>query len=348
MKTGLTLQQMAAELERQQNAKRDFIADTRELRMTADAQHVTLPNIGEFGIRDHAHGQMAQHAGVPKPYYDRLRADHPDLLAMNLNTLFDREPSRRMMRMLDEQLRAFMSDRYRPLDNYDLGMAVLPRLMEFPDIEMASSQLTERRFYMKFVFPRLEAEIKVGDVVQMGVEISNSEVGAGSLRVSPLILRLACLNGMTVNEYGQRKYHVGKRAEEMDSAYELYSDDTRRKDDAAFFAKVNDTIAGVLRRDVFERIVGKLRDATEQRIEGRPEKVVEVTVKRLGLAAGQSDNILRHLIDGGDLSRYGMVQAITRASQDVEDYDDATSMEAAGGRIIELSRSEWTDLAKAA
>jgi len=57
---------------------------------------------------------------------------------------------------------------------------------------------------------------------------------------------------------------------------------------------------------------------------------------------------MRQLIAEGDLSAYGLVNAVTHYSDDVEDYDRATESEALGGKLIELSSSEWEELAEAA
>jgi hypothetical protein len=58
--------------------------------------------------------------------------------------------------------------------------------------------------------------------------------------------------------------------------------------------------------------------------------------------------VLRDLIEGGELSGYGLVNAVTHYSQQVEDYDRATELEALGGRLIELPVGEWISLAQAA
>jgi hypothetical protein len=57
--------------------------------------------------------------------------------------------------------------------------------------------------------------------------------------------------------------------------------------------------------------------------------------------------VLRHLISEGDLSGYGLVNAVPHYSHEVEDYDRATEFEALGGKLIELPASEWKDLAEA-
>ena len=38
---------------------------------------------------------------------------------------------------------------------------------------------------------------------------------------------------------------------------------------------------------------------------------------------------------GNDLSHYGLVNAVTRASQDIEDYNRATELERIGGVLLE-------------
>ncbi|WP_298435735.1 hypothetical protein [Ottowia sp.] len=77
-------------------------------------------------------------------------------------------------------------------------------------------------------------------------------------------------------------------------------------------------------------------------------KTVEVLRQRYTLTEEEGDGVLNHLIRGGDLTGYGLVNAVTRYSQDVGDYDRATEFEALGGKLIELSSREWKGLAEAA
>ena len=61
----------------------------------------------------------------------------------------------------------------------------------------------------------------------------------GALVVEPFIYRLQCLNGMTVPDRKLRKYHVGRVADE-EGLLSVFSDETLRADDHAFFLKVGD------------------------------------------------------------------------------------------------------------
>jgi hypothetical protein len=210
---------------------------------------------------------------------------------------------------------------------------------------IASAEITDSKLYLKVVNKRLELEVKKGDVVQAGFVISNSEIGNGAVRVEPLIYRLVCLNGMIAQDYSQKRYHVGRTAASEKDAYELFADDTLKADDEAFLLKVRDTVRAAVDITQFTKIVDRMRDATEQRIEGNPVKAVEVTSKTFGLSQGENSSILTHLIQGGDLTAYGMLNAITRTAQDVESYDRATELETVGSKVLSLSQSTWKEIA---
>lgn len=352
MKTGKTLQELAIELERQNNEKRDFILDTRSLRMAPDGDNTNKIGldiikqkggetfIDRLGINDIAHRQIGNHLQIPAKYYDRMLTDYPELLAANVNAWFNKQPARRMVRTLDGRARAFLSDRYRRIDNYEIAMAVLPIIAEMRDARVESCELTESRMYIKVVNPRIEAEVTPGDVVQAGIVISNSEVGHGAVSIWPLIYRLVCKNGMIAEDHGQRRYHVG-RMNETDDMYELYRDETLKADDRAFLMKVQDIVRTAVDQVKFNRIVERMREATGVKITGDIHEVVELTANRFGLQNGERSSVLAHLCAGGDLSLFGLSSAITRASQDVEDYDRATELERIGWDVLTMDRRDW-------
>ena len=342
MKTGRTLQDLAIELDRQAAAKRDYIVNTSRCGFTDMAEYFTLypedaapVNYGMTGLFER---QLGAALGIPAKYYDKMRTEHPELLAFNINAWFDKTPAKHTVRTLDGRARAFLSDRYRRIDNYAIAQATLPIIGEMPDASVESCEVTGNRMYIKIVNPRLTAEVQKGDIVQAGIVISNSEVGLGSVSVMPLLFRLVCLNGMIVQDYGQRKYHVGRENEE---AWELYSDDTLQADDAAFMLKLADIVRTAVDEVRFSVVVDKLRDAAGTRITGHVPEVVELTARQYGMNKDEETGILRHLIAGGDLSLYGLSNAITRASQDVADYDRATAMEALGWDIATMPGETW-------
>lgn len=346
MKTGKTLSELATELERQVNLKKDYLADTRSLTMTNTGDSLQLQNNGTVKITNLCHDQISARIGIPKKYYEKMITESPELLATNVNHWFQKNPERRMIRTLDGKARAFLSDRYRPLDNFDLAKAVLPKLIKDTGCSVESAEITETRMYIKAITSRITAEVVPGDMVQAGLVVSNSEVGCGSVKVEPIIFRLVCRNGMIAPDYSLKKYHVGRGQGDMElSTSECFRDETRLADDRAFWMKVSDVVDFTFNKSMFSRIVDSLRKATHQKIEISPIKAIEEVKKRFLFTDNEGDMMLRHLIEGRDLSMYGMSNAVTRTSQDIDDYDRATDLERIGGEIIELSQRDWSLIA---
>ena len=347
MKTGKTLTELATEIQRQAELKKDFVAPTTALQLRSNGHsELSIEGMTEsFTVTPLAHSQIATHTGIPQKYYDRLQQNHPALLDTNVNTLFKETTNRRMVRTMEGQARAFLSDRYRRLDNFDMATAVLPQIIDM-NLRVESCDITDKKLYLKVVSPRLEMEVKVGDPVQAGLVISNSEVGLGAVKVEPLIFRLVCTNGMIIADYAQRTNHVG-RAADSEESYELYRDETLEADDKAFWKKVCDTVRGALSEEGFAKIVNRLREATEQKITAHPVKAVEQLANRFRLNQGEQTNVLQHLIEGASLSAYGLMNAVTRTAQDAASYDRATEMEAMGGAILQLAPSKWKVIAEA-
>ena len=113
-------------------------------------------------------------------------------------------------------------------------------------------------------------------------------------------------------------------------------------------SQVRDVVRSALSEDTFRQIAMKMQKTMGIELKASPVKTVEVLRQRYTLSEEEGDGVLNHLIKGGDLSGYGLVNAVTRYSQDVEDYDRATEFEALGGKLIELSGREWKGLAEAA
>lgn len=342
MKQGKTLNELAKELERQRLARKDFIADTAGLEVVTDSNGVTKVMMGftdisgEFVISDIAHQQIATRLQIPFRYYQKMRLEYPELLDKNINSWFARTNEKRMLRTLDNRLRAFLSDRYRRLDNLELAEAVLPILNEIKGLEIISSEITETHMYIKVINKKLKAEVGENDIVQAGMVISNSEVGLGSLKVEPLVYRLVCKNGLIVKDYTQKKYHVGKQVDSEESAYEIYRDETLAADDKAFFMKVQDTVRCAVDETKFLLSVNKLIAVKSEHTGDNPIKTVELLADKYILNQNERGSILRHFIMGGDDSRFGLVNAVTRASQDIEDYNRATELERLGGELLSL------------
>lgn len=347
MKTGISLQALAAKIEAQRDLKHDLIVPTNKSQIIVDGDQKILLNVagqGSFPILPLAHRQIAAHTGIPAQYYDRMQTEQPTLLAHNVGTWFDAKPSNRMVRTLGGDMRAFLSDRYQRIENEEIAEAALPVLAELPGVKIVSCEVTERRLYIHAVVPTVTGEVKRGDVVEAGVIISNSEVGLGSVSVAGMIWRLICLNGMKTSD-AYRRNHVGRKVEDNEA---LWADDTRKADDRAVLLKVRDMVRAAVDETNFRVQLSKLQGLTEGKIVGNPERAIEVLARKVGATDGERGGILRSLIEGGDLSRWGIVNAITHQAHGVESYDRAVEFESMGGRLVDLPVTEWKEILEAA
>lgn len=344
MKTGRSLVDIAKELERQKESKKDYVVATKAMKMGHAAKYINLGPNKVLSITPLAHKQLGTKLNIPSKYYELMRTQMAHLLAINVNHWLFQQNESRLVRTIDGKMRAFLSKRYRCLDNFDLSDAVLPTILEANCI-IRSCEVTENKFYIKATTNRIQAEVVTGDVVEAGICISNSEVGLGRISVEPLIYRLVCDNGMIARDYGIKRNHVGRNVNSDDAISEYYRDDTLKADDKAFWMKIQDTVKAVLsNRKLFDVIVDKLHAATCRPLEGDPIQVVENVSRRFNYGSEVQSSILSHLIAGGTLSQYGLSNAVTAASQDVTDYDKCTDMEHHGHDIIELTKSQWNVL----
>ena len=332
MKQGLkSIENLYEELICQREMRKDLIADTKSLTAnTEQGKTVITVNTGtdllDYQVTEIAHRQIAERLNIPFKYYERMRTDFPMLLDANINGWLKLKSEKRMLRTLDGNLRAFLSNRYRRLDNLELVDHILPVIAQMKNCTIASCDITETHLYLKVINKSMKAEITKGDIVQAGFVVSNSEIGLGALKVEPLVYRLVCKNGM-----------IRRNVEDTDNAYELYSDETLEADDKAYFMKVQDIVSAAVDETKFLLTVDKMRQAKTISTGNNPVETVEVLGDKYILNKVERASVLRHFIMDNDFSQFGLVNAVTRASQDVDNYNRATELERIGGTILEDS-----------
>ena len=345
MKQGMTIQDAVKEIMRQSQAKADYLVNTANLHMeTCDGipalrllDETGVDRVEPLDILPTAHRQMGAYLNIPWKYYDRMLQKDIGLLAQNVNTWLRREPEQRMIRTIDGRARAFLSNRYRRIDNIDIAQITLPIIQEMPDAIYESCNLSDDYMYIKVVNPRLTAEVVPGDIVQAGVVISNSETGQGAVCVQPLIYRLVCSNGMVVNEARTRRNHIG-RVSSADENLLIYSEATLEADDKAFIMKVQDTVRAAVDEARFAKILDKLRESKDKKLNTADiPSVVKLAAASLHMTEAEGDGVFQHLIQEADYTLYGLANAVTRYSQDVEDYDRSSKLEEIGYQIITMS-----------
>jgi hypothetical protein len=257
-----------------------------------------------------------------------------------------------MVRELDGRVRAYLSPMYQRRDN-DL---VLEKLLEpaqelVGGLKPVSANISDDRMHLKFVTDKLEGEVKVGEVVRAGYMISNSETGFANTSIMGFVEILSCTNGMT--SYAPDSFiKVPHRGYNLTNKgfgnTELPRSSIQDRDEQEFWLDMRYQMRSLLDEKKFQDFLIKLREASSR--EFRPvndehiANVVQGVGRAVALSREEQDKVLEHLINGGDYSQWGMAQAITRTSQDIEEYDRASQLELAGGKVVHLAPGIWRQL----
>ena len=351
----LELEELGKELERQKNNSMDIIVDSQkihaepglvvgkgevegeELKLVIPVIKKGMKSAGKYPLTDWAHSQLAEKTGIPLKYYNKMmEAQRFGLLAKNVNAWIQ-EKERRLIRILDGNVRAILSDRYRPMDNFDLLFAALDEFKQH-DVDIHRCDLSETNMYLKVVQIHEIREIQKDDKVVPGLVLSNSEVGSGGLRVEPFMLRLVCSNGL-IGEQVIRKIHIGERKD----AGDIWSDDTIRKKDEVLWSEVRDVIKASFDPMIFNEWVEKLKRGTEVEVES-PTTAVDSVAAKYNISEDKKKDLLDFFTTQEAPTQWGIANAITRMAQTEEKPENQVELERAGNDIAILEPDDFIRL----
>ncbi len=348
-----TVTALVTELNRQQQNKFDIVSDTRNMHAAIEAGHIVLeidnaPGTDPFRqpLTHWAQGQMAEKLEIPERYYRRMQDEgQPELLAQNVNTWMQKKPHKLTVRTLDRNVRAIVSDKFRTLENRDLAFLTLD-CMTKAGAMVVRADLSDRHMFIKATTPKMQGEIRVGDIVQGGLLIRNSEVGASRLAIQPFVNRLKCTNGMVIAEMlggaGFSQIHLGGR--KAQGVYQ-FSDQTMQLENLAIFSKIRDVIRQTFEPGWFNTTIAALKASAENRVP-LPERAIGNVVDMAGLPDSMRDSILRAYLGEPDPTQYGIVQAVTATAKNITSPEDRVAMEELGGRLALMPVQEFTRMAE--
>lgn len=356
-----SLTALAERVEQVEAAKRDVVAQTRAVRVVDD-DHIAFDGGPEYAVTPHAHGQIAARLRIPKPYYDRVGAEFPGLRQQMLERHFRDGSERRMFRLVrdlgngapDElsgnSLRAFLSDRYRPMDHGYMLSALLPAIEEVEarsgiGVRIVSQSVTTSRMYLQLTFPGVQVEVVRGDVIEAGVTAVNSEVGAGAYDFLEWVRRLICSNGM-VGESIVRRYHAGRRIGEDDDDYVVFRDDTVKADLEALRLRARDMLVAAASEATLEAKAQKMRAAAEDFAEVKVPQLVENVTRHFGLSEAEAEHVTGALYqDEHGRTRYGLLNSITALAHKLDDRNRQWEVERMGQQVLDMKPATWRELA---
>ncbi len=369
------LDQLVAELERQRGSAVDFIADSRELDVITvnDKLHLmpNTPQVGEWlmqatPIRDKALVQIGQRVDpdVPATFLKRLATQRPHLAADLLSKLLHLTAKRRLVRCMDGNIRAFLSDRFLCIDNYALAFTALDAVRASGG-NVVSATLTEDNMRLKFTTNNVWETINTAklsshefhdvsaalganqnyknsigwtdDSMEGGsgmvvptCTLSNSETGNGRLILELGVLNKFCVNTCLMDESVAR-VHLGESMQ-----VGIFTPETVRLETQAIMAKIKDAIAAAFHPATFKIMVDRMRDAQSVAVQA-PAGAVQQCIREHGLPDTYVDNLLAYFVKE-EQTAYGMGQAVSRFAQDFDDPDKSYELEKVAGSCYKEPR----------
>lgn len=205
-------------------SKRDLTVPAKTIILKNDASW----NIGaeQFKATRWANNQIFARLGMPAKYFSDLLDTDPELAAYHTNRVIQQDDSEWFVRTkvgninpdgdedTDEDagespyIRGVMSDKYSVLDN-DKVMEALTKIINHytKEYSIESYNLLDHRMHVRITLPQTAKQFGLttkakGDILQVGLDIVNSEVGYSAMNIMGFVWRLVCTNGMRRMEKG--------------------------------------------------------------------------------------------------------------------------------------------------
>lgn len=255
--------------------------------------------------------------------------------------------------------RALLSDSFKVVDNLDVLVAALEGAKATgADVQVETCNLSERRMSIDLVAPQLQVNAEAllagyrnpfangadragfdrwngvahregqgydgaeMPVVWAGFRIDNSETGGGRFRISPRISIRVCKNGLVLTGDALSAVHLGAKLAE---GVINWSDETQQRSLELVTSMTRDAVSSFLDVEYVKTIVDNL--AAQDKPVSEPAKAVELVGKRLSYTKEQTAGILDHFIRGGQMTAFGVVNAVTSYAQAVESPDESYDLE---------------------
>jgi hypothetical protein len=226
-------------------------------------------------------------------------------------------------------VRAFLTDRFSKFDNLELLDVATP-FIEKHNLQLQIGAATDKGLHLRLLHPSA-IDLKTGllpttppeahivdrnaDVHQFGLHVLNSEIGAYNLQGDFLVFRQICTNGLVVMFEKKHLFshkHIGIEAHEIRTRF------------AAGLEEMQDRAGGV-----FERLSHFAEAALPDPLAviHRELKANKATDDFINLAfrAYETEPIA---------SKFGLLQAITRAAQQLHSLDQRVAMEEVAGKLL--------------
>ena len=373
-------EEILAELERRRKDRVDAVVTSDNIAFYSQAGEIKLTVNEQKGgspLTSHALSQLFELIGLPQRTrmcqwlmynaraFPNKSGSEPDtnhnLLCELLNAFFGRMKFDRLVRRMKKPdgsmyCRALLSNRYRIVDSHDLFFAILEELSKVKvggkPPEIWNARLSEDHFYGYAVAPGLTGQVDLtrtfkgargqdnrwqglpGDTYNGAIVFGNSETGAGGIFIRQAVVR-SVSRAYLVDQDLVAERHVGGK---MEADADL-SAETIAAWNKAFFSEVQDHVRNAFDPEKFKIVLDRLNGAARDNVE---DGVIATEALQVcyDLSEVSKERIRNMFFRSGDLTRYGLVTALSEAAAEGVGAEEAVAMEQAGSELARMDMAE--------
>ena len=350
-KTAENLQNLVNTLEKCNSLKTDYVVPAQKLIWTSDNEFIVNTDAAQrlfYKPTELFESQIAEKLGIPMAYFKKMKDKVPALLQENVNQWLSFNKSKKyLVRGFNNYEtnintgRAFLSDGYNIIDDYDVLFAALDAIKQTGvKVEITKAEVSDTRLYLHVTCPDVELQAEeflkgylkeneaAGNGIISGFIITNSEVGKGAFEIRPRAVICKCNNGLIVKDERFRRVHLGSK---LDAGEIVWSDRTREKNRDLIVSQVSDAVKTYLSADYLGVMIEKIAQLKEIELK-YPIDAVQNVCKTLGVGEEDKSEILKYFLEDGDHRASGILNAVTRQTQKM-DLDLAFEIE---GNVVDL------------
>jgi hypothetical protein len=314
------------QVEQFKNSKRDYYENLHNIRTSYEGEIVI--NNGSYVLTPYAKVQLGQSLHVPMPStYTNAIDNH--LFMKNFEHLkIDSKNDRKLIRTHKDFSYGVLTDSYTPIDNFQvlscLGEAINNSAFR-ADFDIFSRKTnfshysSAEKINLKLVLKDLrDVGVTITgtrDLHQLGVIVSNSEVGKGAVMLKAYICRVVCQNGLVIGSKGEtlfRQVHLTSVPNFM------------------LRQKLEHGIKNAL--NIAEQTIEKLKEAKKVEITD-VHAIIEKIAKQYDFNKKFTESVKVAYELEPVKSKFYIIQAITHASKELQE-DEQIKMETIASKIL--------------
>lgn len=330
------LENLVISLEKRNKAKRDFVVSAKNIHLDDNEYTVSLASEDYFfKATDLFNSQVAEKLGIPAQYFRKMKNSNPDLLSQNVNGWLNYAPNKKFMlrtyetdNNFDNTGRAFLSDGYGIIDDYDVLFAALEAIkLSGVKVNIEQADVTDSRLYLAVTCPDVEVSAEnflreylkdndaAGNGIISGFVITNSEVGKGAFEIRPRAVICKCNNGLIIKDDKFRKVHLGSK---LDVGEIRWSDETKRKNKDLIISQVRDAVKTYLSAEYLGTVIDKIAELQNIHL-NNPIDSVQNICKHLQIDEAHKNEILQYFLgDQKEKTAMSLLNAVTREAQNMD------------------------------